>query len=148
MRRLHCLIFDLETEPPASRQLVVWWDTGYGFARPARRDKTWWGVGPGDRLLIRGKWETVTAVRPYRAFPVQDSDPEITRRQGWLAGTCWLQGSVLRPMSVRRWNPRCRNRQYGRFHYPARRLLTRRFGASSFASELPTGSPRSPLRRA
>lgn len=88
IRLLHGLIFDLETEPQASRQLVVWWDSGYRFARPARRDKTWWDIGPGDRLIIRGQWETVTAVRPYRAFPVQDRYPEITCGRDWLAGKC------------------------------------------------------------
>jgi len=65
------------------------------FARCCASMKRWWDVRPGDRLIIRGKWETVTAVRPCRAFACR-----TTTRKSRAGATGWM-GSVSRLAAIR-----------------------------------------------
>lgn len=72
--KIHALMFDLESPPPPSRQLVAWLnEDGDGLAtRHAHPDKTLLDARAGDVIVHQRKQYVVSAVKPYRTSLCRD----------------------------------------------------------------------------
>ena len=61
----HTLKFALQTEPPSSRELIVWRD-GPKYTRPDERGKRIRDLRPGDVVIFQGKREVIVGLEIYR----------------------------------------------------------------------------------
>ncbi len=86
MPTIHSLIFELETDPPRSRELVVQLnesDQGES-TRPAHPDHTLLDVRHGDTIILHGTPELVLGVKPWRTSLCRGTYPAAESGNAWL----------------------------------------------------------------